>query len=137
MPLQVSSGSKPGLEVSLACRDLNLRMGFRMGWEMLGGGCGASRLFVTRSCLTPSDAWCKVQPHPVPWDCFPGVGIYAAVVLLFPVHVNCQWENPVRCWIAYLGFKVASPCPCRGIWGRGWILFVCLCFLLVLCFVFF
>ena len=47
MPLQVSSGSKPGLEVSLACRDLNLRMGFRMGWEMLGGGCGASRLFVT------------------------------------------------------------------------------------------
>lgn len=40
-------GSEAGLEVSPACRDLHLRMGLRMGWEMLGGGCGASRLFVT------------------------------------------------------------------------------------------
>lgn len=85
---------------------------------------------------------CGVRCSPIPCRgiAFLAWGFTLQGVLLFPVHVGCQWQNPARCWIANPAFKVASPSACRGIWGGGWrmmILFVCLGFLLVLCFVLF
>lgn len=59
------TGSEAHLEVSRVCKDLNLRMGFRMGWEVLGGWWQVICDAAAASTQTHPIQGVRLQPHPI------------------------------------------------------------------------